>query len=50
MPTTMTSINPLAGQITLSFRILTGDEKIERRKQRLPFNTSIIQKMIILNI
>jgi hypothetical protein len=37
MPTTMTSINPLAGQITLSFRILTGDEKNRREDAKATF-------------
>jgi len=37
MPTTMTSINPLAGQITLSFRILTGDEKNRREEAKATF-------------
>ena len=33
----MTSINPLAGQITLSFRILTGDEKNRREDAKATF-------------
>ena len=33
----MTSINPLAGQITLSFRILTGDEKNRREEAKATF-------------
>jgi hypothetical protein len=37
MPTTMTSINPLAGQITLSFRIPTGDEKNRREDAKATF-------------
>jgi hypothetical protein len=37
MPTTMTSINPLAGQITLSFRILTGDEKNRKEEAKATF-------------
>jgi hypothetical protein len=37
MPTTMTSINPLAGQITLSFRILTGDEKNKKEDAKATF-------------
>jgi hypothetical protein len=37
MPTTMTSINPLAGQITLSFRILTGDEKNRKEDAKATF-------------
>jgi hypothetical protein len=37
MPTTMTSINPLTGQITLSFRILTGDEKNRKEEAKATF-------------
>jgi len=37
MPTTMTSINPLAGQITLSFRILTEDEKNRKENAKATF-------------
>ena len=33
----MTSINPLAGQITLSFRILTGDEKNRKEEAKATF-------------
>ena len=33
----MTSINPLAGQITLSFRILTGDEKNRKEEAKVTF-------------
>ena len=33
----MTSINPLAGQITLSFRIPTGDEKNRREDAKATF-------------
>ena len=33
----MTSINPLAGQITLSFRILTGDEKNRKEDAKATF-------------
>ncbi len=33
----MTSINPLTGQITLSFRILTGDEKNRKEEAKATF-------------
>ncbi len=33
----MTSINPLVGQITLSFRILTGDEKNRKEEAKATF-------------
>ena len=38
MPTTTTtSTTPLAGQITLNFRILTGDEKNRRENAKATF-------------
>lgn len=37
MPTTITSSNPLAGQITLNFRILTGDEKNRKEHAKATF-------------